>query len=109
MKHLKRYNESSEPREKLDFSDVLKKELIYSLLWGDDVLKHNGEVYEFVKKDQTDFDSEKGYVSYNIIIQRESDGKYFKGYAQEWGRGENLVHTEFEQVFRKEKVTYYYE
>jgi hypothetical protein len=109
MRHLRKYNESSDSREKLDFSDVPKSDLIYTALYGDGVINHNGEIYEFVKKDQTYFDGEKGYVQYHVIIQRESDGKYFKGFAEDWGRGEREVDTKFVEVFKKEKITYYYE
>ena len=109
MKHLRKYNESSESREKLDFSSVPKKELYWGFLYGDNYVNLDDEVYEFVKKEQTYFDGEKGYVQYDIIIQRESDGKYFKGTGEDWGRGEREVDPEFEQVFKKEKITYYYE
>ena len=100
MKHLRKYNESVS-REKLNFRDISKDELVYCALYGDGVIKHNDEVYKFVKKEQKSFDSEKGYVTYEIIIQRESDGKYFKGSGENWGRGEVDVDTEFEEVSDK--------
>ncbi len=108
MKHLKKYNESIS-REELNLSGVPENSLVYCALWGDDTIDHDGEVYEFVTKEQKSFDGEKGYITYDVIIQRKSDGKYFKGKAEDWGRGEREVNPKFVEVQRKEKITYYYE
>ena len=104
MKKFSKLNES-ESREKLDLTGAPR---LLDLLY-EEYVEFNNETYLMVSKEQTDFDGEKGYVSYRLIIQRESDGKYFEGYGEDWGRGEREINPHFNEVSKKEKITYYYE
>jgi hypothetical protein len=103
MKKFSKINESIQ-RERIDFSD--NRELKY-LIHGESIT-HEGERYKVVDQKQTYFDGEKGYVTYDIIIMRVSDSKYFKGSGEDWGHSSD-VNPKFVEVFRKEKITYYYE
>lgn len=66
--------------------------------------------FKYIEEKQTRFDGEKGYVTMEAIVQRKSDGKYFKFKYENWGRGESSIREETAyEVQRKEKITYYYE
>lgn len=41
-----------------------------------------------------DYDSEKGSSTYDLILQRESDNKYFKIEYQEWPAGQDTLGEE---------------
>lgn len=66
------------------------------------------EEYEIIEEEQTDFDSEKGFCYYDIIIQRTSDGKFFKGQHIDFGQGQHEYDLEWDEVFPKHinKVIY---
>ena len=105
MKHLRKFNEEYKQREKINLSHI--KDL-KSLIHGENYAL-SGTDYEFVELIQTDFDGEKGYVDYHVIIKRISDGKYFRGYGDDWGRGEYNVHPNFEEVFPRQITKTVYE
>ena len=97
MKKFEQFiNEST--RETLDVSG-------YNLNWLSE-----GEVdgFKFVEKNQVSFDAEKGFVDYEVTLQRESDGKFFKGQITQQGyHGTELSET-FKEVNEKTKTVSYY-
>ena len=94
MKHLYRFNEAAD-RERIDLSQ--EKYLKY-------LLHENIKGYKSIDNIFVSFDGEKGYVEYDVIIQRESDGKFFKGHGEDWGRGESEVEPIFVEVYPQEKT-----
>lgn len=66
------------------------------------------EEYKLIEEEQTEFDSDKGFCYYDVIIKRKSDGKFFKGQRIDFGRGQEEIDLEWEEVFPKHinKVIY---
>jgi len=64
--------------------------------YGDD---SNNEEFEHVDQFHTSHDGEKGAGYYDVILQRQSDGKFFKFKMSRWSAGE--IYTDFrgEEVF----------
>ena len=65
--------------------------------------------FTLVKYTQIYFDSEKGYTGNEIVIQRKSDGKYFKGEYGDWGHGIYEYYNDWKEVFPKQITTTIYE
>ncbi|MCB1713462.1 MAG: hypothetical protein KDH96_13640 [Candidatus Riesia sp.] len=57
---------------------------------------------------ETDFDGEKGYIDFDLIIKR-SDDKIFKVEGSYWGRGEFDFERRSTQVFPRKKTIIVYE
>ena len=102
---MQKFTESFQKPEVITFPK--SRELNDSIY--EEFLEHDGEEYIMVVKEQNYYDGEKGYVKYDIVFERQSDKKYFKGTAEDWGKGEHEVHQVFKEAIKKEKVTYYYE
>jgi hypothetical protein len=63
-----------------------------------------------IKKTQIDFDGEKGYADFEVVIQRISDDKYFKFTYSNFGCGENnLIEQTAYEVFPKTIQTVIYD
>ena len=63
-----------------------------------------------VKEKQCNFDSEKGYTDYEVVIRRLSDNKFFKfTYTQFGHNGDNIREQIATEVFPKEKTITVYE
>lgn len=93
-------------KEKIDVSTLVENQRDLEGLLNDECLIYG---FKLIEQIQENFDGEKGYVEYDIIIQRKTDGKFFKGTGEDWGRGEQEVIPYFYEVQRKEKTIYYYE
>ena len=66
--------------------------------------------FSTVDQKQIYYDSEKDFVSYEVVIRRNSDGKFFKFRYSDFGRGDrDLLEQTAYEVERKEKMVYYYE
>lgn len=108
MKHLKKYNEAL-TREKIDLSGIDRSVTgkqtprdLKSLLYGESYAIQ--PEYDLVETTQGNFDGEKGYVTYIIIIKRNSDGRFFRGFGEDWGKDEQFVEPVFEEVFPEQKT-----
>ena len=63
-----------------------------------------------VQQTQISFDAEKGFVDYDVVIQRLSDGKFFKfNYTQFGHNGNNMLEQTASEVQEKTKTVKYYE
>lgn len=58
------------------------------------------EGFKWIDEEITYFDSGKGFCNYDVIIQRKSDGKFFKGGIWE-GQGRTEIENEWEEVFQQ--------
>ena len=68
------------------------------------------EGFKFIEENQVYFDSEKGYVTEELIIKRLTDNKFFKGKYDNWRHGNiEWKSSIFEEVFPKEKTIIIYE
>lgn len=66
--------------------------------------------FYLVKTEQVSWDREKGFADFKCILCRKSDEKFFKLEYTEYGCGENdLLESELEEVFPKEKTIIVYE
>ncbi len=83
----------AEERETIKFKDEKEVEGIIHE-WNDEC------DFNIIESTQKYFDSEKGYVDYDIIIQRKSDSKYFKGEYSQWGQGVMDIDLSFKEVFQ---------
>lgn len=97
---IKRVNEMAEQREKIRLRDICDdNRLDRGLFFG----------WKNIEDNECDFDAEKGFIDHECVIQRESDGKYFKfTYTQFGYNGSDLLEQTAEEVKRKEKTIYYY-
>lgn len=80
-----------------------------------DITSHNyldgdyNKNWKWIKDWQENFDSEKGFVDIVTIMQRISDGKYFKITHTQFGHnGNNLQEQIAKEVIRTEVITYKY-
>ena len=63
-----------------------------------------------VYRKEKNFDSEKGFIDYEIVVQRFSDNKFFKfTYTQFGHNGDDCKEQIAYEVEEKEKVIKYYE
>jgi len=63
-----------------------------------------------VSREQVDFDAEKGFCDYEVVIQRYSDDKFFKfTYTQFGHEGSDILEQRAREVFEKTKTVTYYE
>lgn len=68
------------------------------------------DTYEVIEEKQTSYDREKGFVNYDIIVQRLSDSKFFKfSYTQFGHNGDNILEQTAYEVQEKTKTVKYYE
>lgn len=93
-------------KEKINVKDLA----INSKYPGDDELCiDDWDTCVEVERKQISFDSEKGFVDYRVVIQRISDGKFFKfEYTQFGCNGNNIREQIAVEVEEKEKVIKYY-
>lgn len=77
-------------RERIPVSEIVIHNSIYDELNG----------FSFIEDHEKDFDSEKGFVDKVVIIQRDSDSKFFRVIYTDYGHGNNsLLEEEAEEVF----------
>ena len=100
MKKFSQINEASPTREKINLSSHPYLKYLFD---------ENIDGYDLINKEESSFDGEKGFVDYDIIIQRKSDGKFFKGEATDYGRHEREVDPNFREVFPRQKTITVYE
>lgn len=63
-----------------------------------------------VQRGQVSFDAEKGFVDYEVVVQRLTDGKFFQfTYTQFGHNGDDAKEQLAYEVEEKEKVVKYYE
>ena len=67
------------------------------------------EGFEYIQEEQTDFDTEKAFATFEIIVRRLSDGKYFKVDHSRWGAGGRQTNPIITEVFPKQITTTIYE
>lgn len=67
------------------------------------------EEFEFIKSEEVDFDSEKGFCTYEVIIKRLSDNKYFKNTYTRYQSQNNWDSFTWEEVFPKSITITMYE
>lgn len=75
----------------------------------EDLISEDSEIYDWVEEDESNFDSEKGFIDITFIVQRISDGKFFQGEYVKGGQGKNWINDySIEEVFPKQinKVVY---
>jgi hypothetical protein len=100
MKPRKSPPEGFRSREKLDLSPF-GRELEHLFHEG---IGEGDACIELVQAEVTRVDSEKGSTSYEIIVYRELDDKYFKGHGVKGSGGYREVEPLFIECFPKEKV-----
>lgn len=79
-------------REKLDLSNYDELSVLF---WEDE----ETDEYKVVYGKQTSFDSEKGFMTKEIVIERLIDGKFFKGEGVNKGQGRIDMDSTWVQVF----------
>lgn len=63
-----------------------------------------------VHREERDFDAEKGFIDYEIVIQRYLDNKFFKFVYTQFGHnGDDMLEQIAYEVEEKEKMVKYYE
>ena len=63
-----------------------------------------------IYKESTYYDSEKGFIDYDIVVQRKSDNKFFKFTYTDFGHGQDNIKEQIAyEVEEKEKLVKYYE
>jgi len=63
-----------------------------------------------VYREKKYYDSEKGFIDYEIVVKRNSDGKFFKfTYTQFGHNGDDILEQTAHEVEEKEKTVKYYE
>jgi predicted RNA-binding protein with PIN domain len=68
------------------------------------------EGFIFIEEKQICFDGEKGFVTFRVVLQRESDNKYFEVTYTDFGKGQDdFKEQTAKEVFKKEITTYIYE
>lgn len=91
----------SDKRETLKVSDITNERYICV----DDL-----PGFYLVQSEQVGWDSEKKFADFKCILCRKSDEKLFKLEYTEYGCGENdLLESELEEVFPREKTIIVYE
>ena len=69
----------------------------------------NLEGFKRIETKQIYFDSEKSFADFEIIFQRKSDDKFFKGKYSRWSSDGNDVVITLTEVFPKQITTTIYE
>lgn len=67
------------------------------------------EKFKIVEEEQTEFDAEKGFCSYEVIIEDVETNKFYRGKYTVLGHNGTEVEPEFEEVFPKTVTTTIYE
>ena len=105
MKHIRKYNDS---KERLAIEDIAKNSKYPQ--FGNDLLPDDWEGFVHIQSTEKNFDAEKGFIDYETVVMRESDGKYFKfTYTQFGHNGSDILEQTAVECVRKEKTIYYYE
>ena len=66
--------------------------------------------FALVETKEKDYDSEKGFVDYECVVKRLSDGKFFKfSYTQYGHNGSSLLEETMVEAFPREKVITVYD
>ena len=62
-----------------------------------------------IQEVKKDYDSEKGFINYEVVIQRLSDGRFFKFIYTQFGHnGNNILEQIAYEVFPKTKTVTHY-
>ena len=92
------------PREKINVADLAKNAKYPNMknLQPDD-----WDTCKVISETKESFDGEKGMVEMELILQRNSDGKFFKVNYYDWGRGNSdiLEQTAVEVFPKTETIT----
>ncbi len=104
MKHIRKQNDS---KERLAIEDIAKNDKYPDL---EDLMPDDWDGFVHIQSIEKDFDAEKGFVDYDTVIMRRSDGKFFKfTYTQFGHNGSDMLEQTAVECVRKEKTVYYYE
>ena len=96
---VKKFNEMATHKETVRLSDICQGD------YFDDLIG-----FISVEQKQIKFDGEKGFVDYECVMKRRSDGKFFKFIYTDYGKGDSNIKEQIAyEVERKEKTVYYYE
>ena len=89
-------------RETIILEDTLDNRFLLTTLVSNDE-------YDSVLSTIVEFDFEKCSATYEVIIQRREDGKYFRGYYVNFGRGiYDYLDFSFTEVFANNKLQIIY-
>jgi len=93
--------------EKIQITDFLVPKAIKPNrpFYEDDLNEH----FEFMDKKQIYFDPEKAYVTFEVIIRRNIDNKFFRFEYDAWGAGGAEIYSEAREVVQKQRIETYYE
>jgi len=93
----------SKKREKLVFENEDEVRLIF------DEDKESEILYKVIEDNEEVEDYEKGIYDHDVIIQRLSDSKFFRGSYQLFGQGDSEYELEWNEVFQKTITQVVYE
>lgn len=67
------------------------------------------EKFNVVEEEQTEFDAEKGFCYYSVVLEDIETGKFYRGEYIELGINGTEANPEFKEVFPKTITTTIYE
>ena len=93
-------------REKIKVADLAKSAKYPDMK---DLSMYDWDTCKIISETQEEFDGEKGMVKMRVILQRNSDGKFFEFYYWDYGRGDNdILEKTATEVFEAIKTITYY-
>ena len=109
MKHIKKFETNFNKYNENNITLDIPEDDLNNIIHDGRIDEYGYKVIEInYKKHPFGFDSEKGDVEYDIIIQRISDEKFFKGNGNNYGRGDVEVDNQFYEVLpQQETITVY--
>lgn len=94
-------------KEKINVSDLAKNAKYPNI---DNLHPNDWDTCEFISDIEKNFDAEKGFIYHEVVIQRLTDGKFFKfTYTQFRHNGNNIQEQIATEVEEKTKIIKYYE
>ena len=94
-------------REKINVSDLATNAEYPN---DDDLCIDDWDTCKCVFRKEENFDSEKGFIDYEVVVQRLTDGKYFKfTYTQFGHNGDDSREQTAVEVFPVEKTVIVFE
>ncbi len=89
-------------REKINVADLATNKNYPD---GNDLCIDDWDTCDVVSRKSTDYDSEKGFNTYEVVIQRRSDQKFFMFEYTEFGHnGDDIREQTAEEVFPYQKT-----
>lgn len=94
-------------KEKINVSDLAKNSKYPN---DDDLQIDDWDTCKLVDRKEQGFDAEKGFIDYEVVVKRNSDGKFFKfTYTQFGHNGDDAREQTAVEVEEKTKMVTYYE